>query len=183
MVTILKACKGYGMKFIFIILFGFYCASCQNTDHQRLEETIAVTPVPKFNYSIIGSDEKPALAVAGSLISSVSLKEILLKQQFDFARIECGKLNEFKPYAYLKVKEEKKEQNTFNSVFLMKICPEDDANSEYCVKSLEDFKARIKTDLNCEVVFGGMAKPKMIISNRFAISSHQILNAEKYIPE
>ena len=49
----------------------------------------------------------------------------------------------------------------------MKICPEDDANTESCIKSIEDFQTRIKMNLNCEVVFGGMTKPKMTISNRF----------------
>ena len=63
----------------------------------------------------------------------------------------------------------------------MKICPEDDANNESCIKSIEDFQTRIKINLNCEVVFGGMTKPKMIISKRFEISKHQILNAEKDI--
>lgn len=146
-----------------------------------MEKRIVVSPAPKFNYSIIGSNEKPTLAVLGSLISSVSLKKILVEKQFDFARIECDELNEFKPYAYLKVKGEKKEQSNFNSTFLMKICPEDDANSESCIKSIEDFQTRIKMNLNCEVVFGGMTKPKMIISKRFEISKHQILNAEKDI--
>lgn len=79
------------------------------------------------------------------------------------------------------MKGEKKDQNNFNSTFLMKICPEDDANSESCIKSIEDFQTRIKMNLNCEVVFGGMTKPKMTISNRFEISKHQILNAEKDI--
>lgn len=73
-----------------------------------MEKRIVVSPAPKFNYSIIGSNEKPTLAVLGSLISSVSLKKILVEKQFDFARIECDELNEFKPYAYLKVKGEKK---------------------------------------------------------------------------
>ncbi|MDH1801409.1 hypothetical protein, partial [Acinetobacter johnsonii] len=79
----------------------------------------------------------------------------------------------------------KKYQNNFNSTFLMKICPEDDANSESCIKSIEDFQTRIKMNLNLnlnfEVVFGGMTKPKIIIFKRFEISKHQILNAEKDI--
>jgi len=169
------------MKFVFLTIFGIIFASCQNPNQQSLEKRIVVSPAPKFNYSIIGSNEKPTLAVSGSLISSVSLKKILVEKQFDFARIKCDELNEFKPYAYLKVKGEKKDQNNFNSTFLMKICPEDDANSESCIKSIEDFQTRIKINLNCEVVFGGMTKPKMIISNRFEISKHQILNAEKDI--
>ena len=169
------------MKFVFLTIFGIIFASCQNPNQQSLEKRIVVSPAPKFNYSIIGSNEKPTLAVSGSLISSVSLKKILVEKQFDFARIKCDELNEFKPYAYLKVKGEKKDQNNFNSTFLMKICPEDDANSESCIKSIEAFQARIKMNLNCEVVFGGMTKPKMIISNRFEISKNQILNAEKDI--
>ena len=107
----------------------------------------------------------------------------MIKKQLDFARVECDKLNEFKPYAYLKVKDERKEKDTFQSDFLMKICPEDDANSEHCVKNIEDFKKRIKTNLSCEVVFGGMTKPKIIISNRFKIDNNQILNAEEYASE
>lgn len=169
------------MKFVFLTIFGIIFASCQNPNQQSLEKRIVVSPAPKFNYSIIGSNEKPTLAVSGSLISSVSLKKILEEKEFDFARIKCDELNEFKPYAYLKVKGEKKDQNNFNSTFLMKICPEDDANSESCIKSIEDFQTRIKMNLNCEVVFGGMTKPKMTISNRFEISKHQILNAEKDI--
>ena len=169
------------MKFVFLTIFGIIFASCQNPNQQSLEKRIVVSPAPKFNYSIIGSNEKPTLAVSGSLISSVSLKKILVEKQFDFARIKCDELNEFKPYAYLKVKGEKKDQNNFNSTFLMKICPEDDANNESCIKSIEDFQTRIKINLNCEVVFFFFTKPKMIISNRFEISKHQILNAEKDI--
>ena len=75
-----------------------------------MEKRIVVSPAPKFNYSIIGSNEKPTLAVLGSLISSVSLKKILVEKQFDFARIECDELNEFKAYAYLKVKGEKRSE-------------------------------------------------------------------------
>lgn len=171
------------MKKKYILGFVVFILGCQNASHQSLEKTITVTPSQKISYSILGSEEKPALAITGNLISSVSLKEILIKKQFDFARIECDQLNEFKPYAYLKVKEEKREMDAFQSNFLMKICPEDDANSEHCVKNIEDFKNRIKTNLNCEVVFGGMTKPKTIISNRFKIDNHQILNAEKYVFE
>lgn len=168
------------MKFFFLTIFGILFAGCQNSNQQSLEK-IVVSPVSKFHYRVIGSNEKPTLAVSSSLISSVSLKKILVEKKFDFARIECDELNEFKPYAYLQVKGEKKDQNNFNSTFLMKICPEDDVNSESCIKSIEDFQARIKMNLNCEVVFGDMTKPKMIISNRFEISKHQILNAEKDI--
>ena len=96
------------MKFVFLTIFGIIFASCQNPNQQSLEKRIVVSPAPKFNYSIIGSNEKPTLAVLGSLISSVSLKKILVEKQFDFARIECDEFNEFKPYAYLKVKGEKK---------------------------------------------------------------------------
>ena len=76
----------------------------------RLEKKIIVSSASKFNYSIIGSSEKPTLAFSGSLISSVSLKKILVEKQFDFARIKCDELNEFKPYAYLKVKGEKRSE-------------------------------------------------------------------------
>ena len=96
------------MKFVFLTIFGIIFASCQNPNQQSLKKRIVVSPAPKFNYSIIGSNEKPTLAVLGSLISSVSLKKILVEKQFDFARIECDEFNEFKPYAYLKVKGEKK---------------------------------------------------------------------------
>ena len=98
------------MKFVFLTIFGIIFASCQNPNQQSLEKRIVVSPAPKFNYSIIGSNEKPTLAVSGSLISSVSLKKILVEKQFDFARIECDELNEFKAYAYLKVKGEKRSE-------------------------------------------------------------------------
>ena len=73
-------------------------------------EKIVVSPVSKLHYRIIGSNEKPTLGVSGSLISSASLKKILVEKQFDFARIECDELNEFKAYAYLKVKGEKRSE-------------------------------------------------------------------------
>lgn len=171
------------MKKKYILGFVVFILGCQNANHQSLDRKITVNPSLKLSYSIIGSEEKPALAVTGNLISSVSLKEVLIKEQFDFARIECDKLNEFKPYAYLKVKDEKRKTNTFQSDFLLKICPEDDANSEHCVKNIEDFRNRIKTNLSCEVVFGGMTKSKIIISNRFKINKNQILNAEEYALE
>lgn len=75
-----------------------------------MEKKIIVSSASKFNYSIIGSSEKPTLAFSGSLISSVSLNKILEEKEFDFARIECDELNEFKAYAYLKVKGEKRSE-------------------------------------------------------------------------
>ena len=95
------------MKFVFLTIVSILFAGCQNSNQQSLEK-IVVSPVSKLHYRIIGSNEKPTLAVSGSLISSVSLKKILVEKQFDFARIECDELNEFKTYAYLKVKGEKK---------------------------------------------------------------------------
>lgn len=88
----------------------YFFASCQNSNQQSLEKKIIVSSASKFNYSIIGSSEKPTLAFSGSLISSVSLNKILEEKEFDFARIECDELNEFKAYAYLKVKGEKRSE-------------------------------------------------------------------------
>jgi hypothetical protein len=171
------------MKYFYLFVFYIFMSGCEYRDLQNLETKINVTSTHEFYYDIIGFDEKPALALKGNIVSLISLKEILLKNQFDYARIECENFDKFRPYAYLSIKEEQKEKSNFKSDFLMKICPEDDANSKYCIQNLEDFKGKVDTDLNCNVIFGGMTKQKVIISNSFKISKERILNAKKYLSE
>ena len=171
------------MKHFYIFVFYIFILGCQYVSNQKIEKKINVTSSHEFYYDIIGSDERPALAFKGNVVSSISLKDTLFKNQFDYARIECKKIDKFRPYAYINIKEEQKEGEIFKSDFLMKICPEDDANSKYCIKNLEDFKGKIQTDLKCNIVFGGMTKPKTVISNQFEINSEQILNSKKYFSE
>lgn len=171
------------MKYVFIFFFIMSIWGCKNSNHKINESKIEVAPENKLKFAIIGSEEKPALAISGIISSPKSLKEILQKNKLDYARIQCNRVNEFRPFAYLKVKDEINVNNLFKYNFLLKICPEDDANSEYCIQNIEHFQKKIKSNLNCEVVLGGMAKESMIITNRFEIKNESILKAGEYLVE
>lgn len=166
------------MKKVYVLGLFFLLFGCKNTDTPVVINKITVTSASEFKYGIIGSDDAPVLALTGSILSESSLKESFLAKKFDYARLDCYKNGQYKPYAYISVKEEEKVGGKFKSSILLKICPENDANSQYCINSIEDLKNKINTNLKCEAFFGGMTKSKIVVSYPFEININNLRRAD-----
>lgn len=166
------------MKKVYVLGLYFLLLGCKNTDRPVIINKTTITLASEFKYGIIGSDDAPVLALTGSILSENSLKTSFLSEKFDYARLDCYKNGQYKPYAYISVKEEQKVGTKFKSSILLKICPENDANSQYCINSIEDLKNKINTNLKCEAIFGGMNKSKMVISYPFYIDIKTLKNAK-----
>lgn len=171
------------LSLLYFILIIFGLLGCQNDEYKKIDNLVNIDKVHHYDYAVIKYGESPVLMIGGKITLKESLKNIYIQLNYDYARIECEAIDQFKPYANLNVTAEQKEQSIFISDFLMKICPENDANSEHCITNLKDFKENIRNNMHCHIIFGGMTKPKIIISNQFEISNEQILQAEKYMPK
>lgn len=170
------------MKKEYLLIFVSIFYGCKNTNSPISLKKHEVSLSSDYKYGIIGSDDSPVLALMGKIESKASLKDEFSKHNFDYARLDCEKIENYKPYAYISIKEEKKIDNSYESDILLKICPENDESNKFCISALEDLRT-LKNDLKCEVVFGGMTKPKIVVSIPLIISIKDLQKAVMFKPE
>lgn len=126
--------------------------------------------------------ESPVLIIGGEITSEQSLKHIYTQLDFDYAHIECDSNSRIKPKGILNVKEEMKKNNLFYYDFDIDFCPNNDPKKFSCIKDKDELAKQIKVDILCKVFFGGMTKPKTLISNNFNLIKQNIISAKQFIP-
>lgn len=164
------------MKKEYLLIFFSIVCGCKNTDSPISLNKNEIILNSDYKYWIIGSDDSPVLALMGKIESKASLKDEFSKRNFDYARLDCQQSGKFKVYAYISIKEEKKIDNNYESDILLKICPKNDENNKFCISDLNELST-LKNNLKCEVIFGGMTKPKIVVSDPLTINIKDLQKA------
>lgn len=167
------------MKKEYLLIFVSIFYGCKNTNSPISLKKHEISLKPDYKYGIIGSDDSPVLALMGKIESKASLKDEFSKHNFNYARLDCEQNEKYKPYAYISIKEEKKIDNNYESDILLKICLE---NNKFCISTIKDLRT-LKNDLKCEVIFGGMTKPNIVISTPLIINIKDLQKAVMFKPE
>jgi hypothetical protein len=171
------------MKILYsLIVIVFILSGCDDHRNKMKNTLIQIPIIDHYQFAIIDEDTDPILIVIGNIKLEKSLKEIYKKTNSDYAHLECDEINKIKPKGFLTVKKERYENNRFLIDFTVDFCLKNDANSEHCISDLQQFKTEISSNPSCQIIFGGLTRPRMAVSNKFFLDKEKILNAKKFKP-
>lgn len=170
------------MKYYTLIFLVLYLVGCQNSNIYTLDNTVNIVDVNNYNQSVIKYGEAPVLILGGKLVSNSSLKKIYQDLKADYAHIECNLVNEMKPKGSIDIKNEFSNNKEFILEFDLEFCAENDPNHRSCVSNINELKEKLTSDLSCKIIFGGMTKPKTIVSNSYTMKRVDMVAASKFIP-